>query len=417
MPRSDTLPLNTHFLVRRVENLGLKQWWVARQVGVSRKTVSRWVNGRVKRIEAESADALASVLDCDVADLTLGDDADVLATRAEQRAAARLIRERNLVSLLSPTDQWQLAEGLIRAAMLPDLPLRDLGALYNLLSTVEWRQGRYPEATRHAARALDIAGRVGDRLMEIKAVFNRATIDSLLGHTTPALAGFERVLAIPEAFDSPGGRASTSSNVGSVYRSLLRFDDAIEAQRAAIETFTRLGADYNLAIAWTSMGVVLAEAGRLGEALDAFDAAVRHARACGYERGVTSSSIYRADVQSLQGRTTEARNLVETHLPDLAGYEVYDLTGHECAARVYRRAGDLARAREQIDEGLRRSEGFLEIRALMAAEWARLEQAAGDDAAATTAIELANGSFREADLPMRMLAAPVPEYGAVHARP
>ena len=42
MKKEDAVRLNTHYLVRRIEVLGLKQWWVAKEVGVDRKTVYAW---------------------------------------------------------------------------------------------------------------------------------------------------------------------------------------------------------------------------------------------------------------------------------------------------------------------------------------------------------------------------------------
>ena len=56
MRREDTVALDTHFLVRRIEVLGLKQGWVADRLGVARKTISRWVTGKVKRVARDNAE-------------------------------------------------------------------------------------------------------------------------------------------------------------------------------------------------------------------------------------------------------------------------------------------------------------------------------------------------------------------------
>ena len=47
MRREDTVLLDAHVLVRRIEALGLKQTWLADTIGVARRTVSRWVTGKV----------------------------------------------------------------------------------------------------------------------------------------------------------------------------------------------------------------------------------------------------------------------------------------------------------------------------------------------------------------------------------
>lgn len=332
----------------------------------------------------------------------MADDADVFATREEQRRAARLIRERGLVAKLAPTDDWELAEGLVRAALSPELPLVELGHLYAALSTVTWRRGRYDEAREHARRALEIADEVGDRLLEIAARFDLAVVESFVGSSVDALAAYERVLAFPEALQGTAGRAATWSNVGCLRRSLVRHQESIDAQHEAIRRYADLGADYNLAIAWTSLGVVLGEANRLDEALNAFRTAEEHARTSNYGRGVTSSRLYQADVLARMGEVEAAVVLVVSHRPELDAYEVYDLTGHECAARVHRLAGDLASARAELGIGLDKSAPFPEIHGLMLDELERLEHVAGDVGAATEARRRANAAFRAAGLAVRV---------------
>jgi hypothetical protein len=41
------LPIDTTALRNRVAALGLRQWWLAEQLGVDRRTVLRWINGQV----------------------------------------------------------------------------------------------------------------------------------------------------------------------------------------------------------------------------------------------------------------------------------------------------------------------------------------------------------------------------------
>ncbi|MDH5642341.1 MAG: helix-turn-helix transcriptional regulator, partial [Nitrospira sp.] len=93
--------LNTSYVRNRFEQLELKQEWAAARIGVARKTVSRWLNGRVDRIERDNAARLAELLGCAVDDVCLDDPAQRLATPAEQREAARLIESRDLIARLS----------------------------------------------------------------------------------------------------------------------------------------------------------------------------------------------------------------------------------------------------------------------------------------------------------------------------
>ena len=410
MRKESTVRLDTHFLLQRIEARGLKQQWIAERIGVDKKTVGRWCTGKVKRLSRENAEALAALLACELAELTVSDEADVLATKEEQRVAARLLQEQDLLQLLSPSDNWALAESLIKASLQPDLPRRDLGRLYNLLSIAAWRQGHYAEGARHAARAREIGQALGDRGVMWGATYNQAVIDSLLGDVGAALAGYERCLLRPECFDSPREHGKVLSNVGDAYRSLCCWEESVAAQEAALRLFEGLGLDLNLAIGWVSLGLVECERGRLAEAARAYAQGERHARAAGYARGVDCAPIYQADPQSLAGETGPARARVLAALPALARHEVYDL-GCQIAARVLRRAGDLRGAGAQLAEGLRRAASFPELSAMLRLEEARLALARGDPAGERAAREAAHEAFRRAGLAVRVNPEPVREHG------
>jgi tetratricopeptide (TPR) repeat protein len=411
MRRGDTIQLDTHYLVERIEVLGLKQWWIARELGVDRKTVSRWVTGKVKRLSRDSAARLAELLGCPESRLTVRDEADVLATREEQRAAAALIEEQDLLQLLSPTDNWELAEGLIKATLQPDLPLGQLGRLYNLLSIAAWRQGKYELGRRHAERAEELGERAGERAVVVGSWSNQATIDSLKGDQRRALELYEACTAAGEQFDTPRDLAKVWSNLGDVYRSFLRLEDSLRAQRESVRLFEELGLDFNLAISWFSMGHARTEAGRFPEAQEDYRRGGEHAARASYTRGVDCAAIYVTDPTSLGGQVEQAREQLEVALPALARHSIYDLACHEIAARVRRRAGDLGGAREQLAEGLRRAEGFPELRGHLLVEEARCEHAAADPQAASRAAEAARAAFSEAGVEARAPGRPLTEHG------
>jgi tetratricopeptide (TPR) repeat protein len=409
--RSDTVRLNTHFVVRRVEVLGLKQWWLARVIGVDRKTVNRWLTGKVKRVTRYNAEKLAEYLECPLEEIIIPDEAVVYATREERRAAAELLRERDLLQILSPSDNWELAEKLIKAAMYPDLPLRELGRLYNLLSIAAWRQGNYGEATVHAERAVEIGERLRDRGILNNATCNIATVDSFLGRHTRSLKGYEKCLAHPEYFDTTRDHAKVLSNVSMVYRDFAMFERSFGSQVEAIRMFEALDLAYNLAIAWTGMAVILTELGFFEEARASAGEALRYAEKTGFEKGTVTATFYVADAVCLEGALDEARPLVENGLEGLGVYDVYDVACHEIAARSFRRAGEYAEAARQLETGLSLAGDFPMLYAMMLQEGARLANAKGVGAEEERLRRDANDMFREMGLEARVRNGPVVEYG------
>src|SRR5262245_12569073 len=123
MKRDDTALLNLAALDNALRAQGVKQWWLADQVGVSRKTVTRWMTGKVKSVQTATLAKVADVLSVPLAALTLTDHADAFASRQEQAEAARLIEQERLLEILGPQGKWSFVEILIKATLSAQLPL------------------------------------------------------------------------------------------------------------------------------------------------------------------------------------------------------------------------------------------------------------------------------------------------------
>jgi DNA-binding Xre family transcriptional regulator len=185
----DARMLNVAFFADRLRNLQLKQWWLAEQIGVDRKTVTRWLSGRVKSIRPENLSQVARALKCRAEDLVLPDGVEALATRAEQVAAARLIQQECLLDTLEPSGGWRMLESLIRAVLRPDLPLPVLGELYNQLSTSAWRQSNLARGEIYATRGLEIGLRCRSKSVIAAATLNLATLAAFRGRLGESLEG------------------------------------------------------------------------------------------------------------------------------------------------------------------------------------------------------------------------------------
>jgi transcriptional regulator with XRE-family HTH domain len=411
MRREDTVRLDTDRLVREVRELGLRQWALARLVRVSRKTVSRWLTGKVRRISVHNLERLAGALGCRPDELTLPESAPPYATRADQRHAAELSLDRDLVQLLSPSGDWELAEGVLRASLEPNLPPERLGRLLNQLSITAWRQERYDEGYALARRAAAIGGRIGDEAIRVKAAANMATVDSLIGRHRDALEGYEWCLARAGCFETARDHAGVLTNVSMVYRDFARFAESVAAQREAIRLFGGLALPFNLSIAHACLGVILTEWGRLEEAALSLEESCRRAEAANFSQKLVTLNFYTADVAALEGGKDRAAELIAEGLRGLGGLEHYDPACLEITARCRRLAGDFDGAVRFLAEGLERSRKLLPARALLLQERARLALALGDAAGEERYRGEANDVFASTGLEKRVRREPVAEYG------
>ncbi|MEK7358189.1 MAG: helix-turn-helix transcriptional regulator, partial [Bdellovibrionota bacterium] len=179
--------LNSVFLKNRIAELGIKQWWLAEQIGVDRKTVIRWVQGHVKSIQPENASALAKILACAPEDLVIKDISEQLATAEDQKHAAALLATSSLVDKLGPIGEWNVIESLLKATLVPDLPLSILGELYNQLTVASWRQSKLDQAELYNRKAEEIAEKSGDKAVLASALLSKANLFSWRGKIGSAI--------------------------------------------------------------------------------------------------------------------------------------------------------------------------------------------------------------------------------------
>jgi tetratricopeptide (TPR) repeat protein len=234
---------------------GIRQWWLAEQLRVDRKTISRWMSGKVRRISAENLTNLAGILGCSEADLVAGDPTDVFASAEDQARAARLIDERSLIETLAPAGQWDLMEALIRAVMRPELPVYMLGQLYNNLAISAWRRGKLDEAQQHADAAMELGERSGNKAVIANAWLNCGTVAALRGAFTESQDHYQRALALLTYLDNTLDRGKVLSNIGTNHLDLGEYEQCIIYQQRAVDEFTSMDPvpDMNISIALTNM--------------------------------------------------------------------------------------------------------------------------------------------------------------------
>ncbi len=212
--------LNSIYLKNRVVELGLKQWWLAEQVGVDRKTVIRWLQGQVKSVQAENIEALCRILNCSISDLCLENAADQLASIDDQKQAAQFLAQSSLIEKLGPIGEWDVIESLLKAIIVPGLPLNVLGGLYNQLTIASWRQSKIDQADLYNQKALDIASKCNDRTVLAHAKLSQANIFSWRGKIKKAIQTYKEIIAL-KAFIDEKALGATYSNLGGVLYGLI----------------------------------------------------------------------------------------------------------------------------------------------------------------------------------------------------
>jgi tetratricopeptide (TPR) repeat protein len=392
------ITLNSAWLRNRVAELGLKQWWLAEQIGVDKKTVIRWLHGHVRSIQPGNAAALASVLACRVEDLELPRDAVDLASPDDQRAAAALLATSSLLDTLGPIGEWDVIERLLKAVAVPDLPLHVLGTIYHRLSIACWRQSKLAEAAVYNRAALDAAERCGDKALLGGALGTRANLHHWRGECAQAQARWREGIALAR-FLEPTVVAGLHNNLGMELYETGEFEAGERELLAARDLYLLNGTPMQRSINHGALAILELRRGAVDAAAPHAEAASAHAQRGDYRRGVAMGALVLADIHARRGEAGAALEALARGRAGFARLEIEEGFNREFEGRVLRLVGRHEDALAVLDEGLRLAAEFPVETAWLLRERMLTQQARGDLDAALNSARLAIGAFEKLGAP------------------
>ena len=358
MSKEEQVLLDLVFFDNRFRELELKQWWLAEEIGVDRKTIGRWLTGQTKRIRKDNLKKLSEILECVEDDLILKDEASQFASINEQKAAAKLIEQENLLEILTPTGKWPLLEGLIKASMEPHLPLSLLGQLYNFLCIAAWRQSDLEKAEAYLVKAKEMASKTSHQSVIARTKLNEATLASFRGNIKESIDGYQYCIDHQKYLDEPGVLASALSNIACVYHEYGDFDKALAYQLQAIEEFTKQEKPLNLSIAYIGLCDVHLELGQLDEAWAACEKSLEMAKSSQMQRGLGDCDLFFSLILSKKGKFEEALNYWKKCHAKFLSLGIDEGRTYRAGAVCFYGLENENEAIELVDKGLEKSKDF-----------------------------------------------------------
>jgi tetratricopeptide (TPR) repeat protein len=294
-----------------------------------------------------------------------------LASVDDQRAAGQALAHAGVLDRLGPPHEWNLAESLLKASAVRDLPPAVLGSLYYQLGVACWRQDKLTEAGVHNDAALAIARRTGDRELEARALGSRANLRWWRGEVGAAMSDWHAALA-NAAWLKPRDRASLHSNLGaSLYET-----GHVEAGRVEIQTALDLlqdgGTPMQKSIAHGHLALLaldcddMIEAGREARRSEAL------ARLADYRRGLALAQLLLAEIHAAARDVAATSDGIARGLAAFAALGIAEAATHRLAGRAWRRVGRLDDAAAVLRDGLPLATDFPLERADLHAELARV---------------------------------------------
>jgi DNA-binding Xre family transcriptional regulator len=349
--------LNHIFLKNRIAELGVKQWWLAEQIGVDRKTVIRWVQGQVKSIQIENAEKLIKILDCRMDELKSTNESKQFATAEDQKAAAALLVTSSLIGKLGPIGEWNVIESLLKSTMVPNLPLNILGELFDQLTIASCRQSKIDQASTYNFKTEEIAMKSGDKALLASALLSKANIQAWRGKITQAIGSYRDCMALGKYLE-PGTLAAVYSNWGAVlYESgdLVGGKNAIQMSLPIFKTHHK---PTSLSIAYAHLAMIALQEAQNEVALEQVSTSIQYAVVEDYRRGMHMGKLIQAEIAARLGDTAMAQTLVTSALSEFEKMGIHEGLNFEYAGRTHRLIGELDSAEAYLRQGLKAALDF-----------------------------------------------------------
>ncbi len=302
MPR-----LKQGFIIDRFEARQMRRWWVAEQLGISRRTLLRWLNGVTAEISSVAAEKLAEILSCSVQEIIHSTDSDI-ATSEEQSEAARALVASDLLASMAPGHQYALYTKLAKGMLVPGLGKQELGALYMNLSLAHFRQSQLDDAGHYANKTKQLALELGDRQLLLRANMQLSYQAYLKGDAAQCLKLELDNLELAKVLGDKKLIAANLSNIGDQHLNFGDHERSLLFQLESISLYESLyqeGADTESNLTFCHLGLVslYLEQALYVSAAEHITHARRWAERGKFRRGLADCDRFEALLASATGHT------------------------------------------------------------------------------------------------------------------
>ncbi|MFZ5354163.1 MAG: tetratricopeptide repeat protein [Bacillota bacterium] len=404
MNRRDIVSINTDSIKKRINDMGIKRSYIARKVGVSEKSVSRWTTGKITNISIYNAKALADCLECSLDNILKDEQTELLHENIpdDDKVVDKLLSD-NLLLLLSPSQSWELTETIIKSALNPKVNRDKLGRLYNWLSITKWRTGRYEDAEVYAQKAMTIGSKIGNKAIVAKALYNLGTIYSISSRIHEAMKLLLESHEMREHFDDINDYAALCNNISALYSDMGYPEKSLSYQMEAIKIYDKNSRYYNLAIAYQSYGQLMLDLKCYDEAMKAADKIRKYSTISNYRQGILAASIYEVYAMLSGGCKGKIPADADTSVEAFVMEQVDDFYCSKYAAVYYRYRHKYKEAEKVLDDGIERNRQNKAALAMLYHEKSLLYRELGDTAKAKEYLDTGNKLYQEVGLGNRCI--------------
>ena len=251
-----------------------------------------------------------------------------------------------------------MVEKLIAASLDAAITPHTRGKLLVMLSIAVGRQFRCDDAIAHAHAAEEIGRNLGNRVIVARAGYAEAWARLYAGEIAAARVLFQRAVDELDYLGEPADAAMAWFGLGACQGFEEDHDAGLHSLGEAIARLDAKERPVDASMPLYVRGVMLTAVGRYDEASEDLARSRELAASVGFKAGIGRAAAAEADVLARRGSVEDAVALYAEALASFADAGFVHPAVFIAGANVFRRAGDIARARAEIERGLAMAEKF-----------------------------------------------------------
>ena len=220
-----TIPLNSLYLKDYISKHQIKRDWLACIIGVTSRSLRRWLNGEVKFIKEGHFNSLVDVIGQEHREALILQDRFPLGTGVDQAQAANHLSQMPM-DHFAPLQSFSMMESLLKATMRPDLSDPMLSELYSRLSMACLRQQKFTDAKRYALNAIHLCKNQSNHPdQHLHAQTRLAAVEIFLA-VPKSIQLMQSILESPQIEHIPHIKGRNLANLGLAYQRTGQLDES-----------------------------------------------------------------------------------------------------------------------------------------------------------------------------------------------
>lgn len=385
MTSNKTELINRQKLTSLINSLSIKHIWLANKVGVSEKTLTRWINGDVTRIRIRNLQKLAGILDCDMADLIATSEIDIYSSTKNRDTLINELYNDSLLYELLVGSKIKLAISLIKSTFHSQLPSAILASFYIKLGYAALLHRKQKTAFKYFSKASVKAQSA--KQPELSFSINLAfAITYFFDCQYEQCLNYLSQCEATKEFAGPE-RAHFYSTFALYYLFTGQFDSAIISAKNCIAECApgkeSIEKKLFLCTALQLKGASHLFKGEIAETQDCCTKALAVAHQSGYTRCVDVSKAYLAACYAFQGQLDSALTLSTQSIQSINEKDISVPSLLCIAIYVHRKTGDEHTSRQLFEQLAKKCKERSAPRVFSQYQMALIEQLNGEQDKAT----------------------------------